>query len=75
MKKLQKINLKTATELDANQMKAIKGGNIQYYCFCGTPSSPTSSVIPVDAPDYNSALQVMHDICGGLAVCFTPYSE
>ena len=75
MKKLQKLNLKTASELNADQMKAIKGGNIQYYCFCGSSSSPTSSVIPVDAPDYNSALQVMQGICDGEATCFTPYSE
>lgn len=75
MKKLQKINLNTATELNANQMKAIKGGNIQYFCFCGTSSSPTSSTIPVDAPDYYSAVSVMREICGGDAVCFTPYSE
>jgi natural product precursor len=75
MKKLQKINLKTASELNSDQMKAIKGGNIQYYCFCGTSSSPTSSVIPIDAPDYNSAMEVMQAICGGEATCFTPYSE
>lgn len=75
MKKFQNNNLKSASELNADQMKAIKGGNIQFYCFCGSSSSPTSRVIPVDAPDYNSALLVMQNICGGEATCFTPYSE
>lgn len=74
MKKLQRINFKTAYELNADQMKAIKGGNIQYYCFFGTSSFPTSSVIPVNASDYNSAIEVMRSICGSDATCFTLYS-
>ena len=75
MKKLRKLNLKSASELNAEQMKTIKGGNIQYFCFCGEAGAPTSSIVPINAPDYPTAHQIMEIICGGPAVCFTPYTE